>query len=113
MTFPNPDTGEVRKLFTKREVRTAAFDLDGDELDFYDELTRYVEDQSMAAASDESSVQTSLLPQTVPDNEPTTSTNNTFPIALRNGVIDKGSKPSTPIGRIPLFMPGHTFIRPG
>ena len=54
VTFPNPDTGEVRKLFTKREVRTAAFDLDGEELDFYDELTRYVEDQSMAAASQES-----------------------------------------------------------
>ncbi|MEK6262990.1 MAG: DEAD/DEAH box helicase, partial [Planctomycetota bacterium] len=44
VTFPHPETGEVRKLFTKREVRTAAFDLDGDELDFYDELTRYVED---------------------------------------------------------------------
>ena len=54
VTFPDPDTGEVRKLFTKREVRTAAFDLDGDELDFYDDLTRYVEDQSIAAAGDES-----------------------------------------------------------
>src|ERR1700690_3345400 len=54
VTFPHPDTGEVHKLFTKREVSTAALDLDGDELDFYDELTRYVEDQSMAAASDES-----------------------------------------------------------
>src|SRR5882724_5445405 len=54
VTFPDPDTGEVRKLFTKRDVRTAAFDLDGDELDFYDELTRYVEDQSMAAAGQES-----------------------------------------------------------
>jgi superfamily II DNA or RNA helicase len=54
VTFPHPDTGAVRKLFTKREVRTAAFDLGGDELDFYDELTRYVEDQSMAAAGDES-----------------------------------------------------------
>jgi superfamily II DNA or RNA helicase len=54
VNFPHPDTGEVRQLFTKREVRTAAFDLDGEELDFYDELTRYVEDQSMAAASDES-----------------------------------------------------------
>src|SRR5207237_3770034 len=53
VTFPHPDPGEVHQLFTKREVRTAAFDLDGDELDFYDELTRYVEDQSMAAASDE------------------------------------------------------------
>jgi superfamily II DNA or RNA helicase len=54
VTFPHPDTGEVRKLFTKREVRTAAFYLDGDELEFYDELTRYVEDQSMAAAGDDS-----------------------------------------------------------
>ena len=53
VTFPHPDTGEVRKLFTKREVRTAAFDLDGEELEFYDELTRYVEDQSMAAAGQE------------------------------------------------------------
>src|SRR5271169_2759427 len=54
VTFPHPDTGEVKKLFTNREVRTAAFDFDGEELDFYDELTRYVEDQSIAAASEES-----------------------------------------------------------
>lgn len=53
VTFPDPETGEVRKLFTKRDVRTAAFDLDGEELEFYDELTRYVEDQSMAAAGQE------------------------------------------------------------
>jgi len=52
VTFPDPETGEVRKLFTKREVRSAAFDLDGEELEFYDELTCYVEDQSMMAASD-------------------------------------------------------------
>ena len=54
VTFPDPETGDVRKLFTKREVQTAAFDFDGEELDFYDELTRYVEDQSMAAAGQES-----------------------------------------------------------
>lgn len=54
VTFPDPETGEVKKLFTKREVRSAAFDLDGEELDFYDELTRYVEDQSYAAAGDQS-----------------------------------------------------------
>jgi superfamily II DNA or RNA helicase len=54
VTFPNPDTGEVRKLFTKREVRTAAFELDGEELDFYDQLTRYVEDQSIAASAEDS-----------------------------------------------------------
>ena len=53
VTFPDPETGEVHKLFTKRDVRTAAFDLDGEELEFYDELTRYVEDQSMVAASQE------------------------------------------------------------
>jgi len=54
VTFPDPNTGEVRKLFTKRRVKTAAFDLDGEELDFYDELTRYVEDQSMRASFDDS-----------------------------------------------------------
>ncbi|MFG0331697.1 MAG: helicase-related protein [Phycisphaerales bacterium] len=54
VTFPHPETGEVRKLFTNREVRTAAFRLDGEELDFYDELTRFVEDQSMRASADES-----------------------------------------------------------
>ena len=54
VTFPHPETGEVHKLFTKRDVRTAAFDLDGDELAFYDELTHYVEDQSMAAFGQES-----------------------------------------------------------
>lgn len=54
VAFPDPETGEVRKLFTKREVRSAAFDLDGEELEFYDELTRYVEDQSMMAAADQS-----------------------------------------------------------
>ncbi|MDX1967014.1 MAG: SNF2-related protein, partial [Planctomycetaceae bacterium] len=53
VTFPHPETGEVKKLFTKRHVQTAAFDLDGEELEFYDELTRYVEDQSMAAAGQE------------------------------------------------------------
>jgi SNF2 family DNA or RNA helicase len=54
VTFPDAATGTVHKLFTNREVRTAAFDLDGDELDFYDQLTRYVEDQSIAAEEDES-----------------------------------------------------------
>jgi superfamily II DNA or RNA helicase len=54
VTFPHPDTGKVHKIFTKRDVQTIAFDLDGDELDFYDELTRYVEEQSIAAAQEES-----------------------------------------------------------
>lgn len=54
VTFPDPETGDVHKLFTKREVRSAAFELDGEELDFYDDLTRFVEDQSYAAAQDQS-----------------------------------------------------------
>ena len=53
VTFPDPETGEVKKLFTKREVRTASFDLDGDEFDFYDALTRYVEDQSIRPPQDD------------------------------------------------------------
>jgi superfamily II DNA or RNA helicase len=54
VTFPNPETGTVHKLFTKREVRSAAFELDGEELEFYDDLTRFVEDQSYAASQDPS-----------------------------------------------------------
>ena len=47
VTFPDPETGTVHKLFTKRDVKTVEFDLDGDEFDFYDDLTHYVEDQSI------------------------------------------------------------------
>jgi len=54
VAFPDPETGDVKKLFTNREVRTARFELDGDEYDFYDALTRYVEDQSIKAAAAES-----------------------------------------------------------
>src|SRR5947209_8796679 len=49
VSFPDPETGAVRKLFTNREVSTSAFHLDGEEYDFYEELTRYVEDQSIQA----------------------------------------------------------------
>lgn len=54
VTFPDPETGEVKKLFTRRIVQTADFQINNDELDFYDELTRYVEDQSIKAAMDDS-----------------------------------------------------------
>jgi len=54
VSFPDPDTGKVRRLFTKRETRTVAFDLDLEELRFYDALTRYVQDQSLRAAADQS-----------------------------------------------------------
>jgi hypothetical protein len=54
ISFPDPETGQVKKLFTNRTVNTASFDLDGDEYDFYDALTRYVEDQSIKAAQEDS-----------------------------------------------------------
>src|SRR6266404_6105253 len=54
VSFPDPETGNVKKLFTDRVVHTASFDLDGDEYDFYDALTRYVEDQSIKAAQEDS-----------------------------------------------------------
>jgi superfamily II DNA or RNA helicase len=53
VSFPDPETGNVTKLFTNRTVNTASFDLDGDEYDFYDALTRYVEDQSIKAAQED------------------------------------------------------------
>ncbi len=49
VTFPDPETGEIKKLFTKRNVSTQTFKIDSDEWDFYDALTRYVEDQSIKA----------------------------------------------------------------
>src|SRR5271165_811704 len=54
VSFPDPETGQVKKLFTDRVVKTASFDLDGEEYDFYDALTRYVEDQSIKAAQEDS-----------------------------------------------------------
>lgn len=54
VAFPDPDTGQVKKLFTRRDVQTAKFELDGEEYDFYDALTTLVEDQSIKASSDDS-----------------------------------------------------------
>jgi superfamily II DNA or RNA helicase len=54
VTFPDPDTGKVKTLFTKRIVQTTEFQITDDEWDFYDALTRYVEDQSIKAASEDS-----------------------------------------------------------
>lgn len=52
VTFPDPDTGEVKKIFTKRDVKTVTFDLDEEEYDFYYKLTQYVEEQSIRAAAE-------------------------------------------------------------
>ena len=54
VTFPDPVTGEVKTLFTRRVVRTTEFELTIEEADFYDALTAYVEEQSVAAAADTS-----------------------------------------------------------
>lgn len=50
VTFPDPDTGEAKRLFTRRNVQTVPFQIDDEELDFYDNLTRYVEAQSIKAS---------------------------------------------------------------
>lgn len=54
VTFPDPETGKVKSLFTKRCVQTTEFKITDQEWDFYDALTRYVEDQSIKAASEDS-----------------------------------------------------------
>ncbi len=54
VTFPDPDTGKSSKIFTRRDVQTIEFQIDEEEWDFYDQLTRYVEDQSIKAQSDDS-----------------------------------------------------------
>ncbi|HZQ75080.1 MAG TPA: DUF3883 domain-containing protein [Burkholderiales bacterium] len=54
VTFPDPDTGKVKQLFTRRMVQTVPFHISDEELDLYDRLTRYVEDQSIRAAGDDS-----------------------------------------------------------
>src|SRR5205807_8613753 len=45
---------KVKTLFTRRNVRTTEFSMTDAELDFYDVLTRFVEDQSIKAASEDS-----------------------------------------------------------
>ena len=40
VTFPHPDSGQAKSLFTKRNVITTGFNIDNEELEFYDALTR-------------------------------------------------------------------------
>jgi len=54
VAFPDPDTGKVKRLFTRRRVKTTPFQISDTELDLYDRLTRYVEDQSIRAAAEDS-----------------------------------------------------------
>ena len=55
VTFPG-ERGVSHKIFTTRDVQTAKFNLDEPEMDFYAQLTRYVEDQSIEAAKDNNQV---------------------------------------------------------
>src|SRR5579864_5038420 len=54
VTFPDPETGLTKKIFTNRDVRTIDFQITDIEMDFYTQLTNYVEDQSMKASLDSS-----------------------------------------------------------
>ncbi|MEI6877350.1 MAG: DEAD/DEAH box helicase, partial [Spirochaetota bacterium] len=54
VSFPDAETGQVKTLFTKRHVQTTEFRISDQEWDFYDALTRFVEDQSIKAASENS-----------------------------------------------------------
>lgn len=54
VTFPDPDTGKAKSLFTRRIVSTTTFEIDSDEWDLYNSLTEYVEQQSIKAAQDNS-----------------------------------------------------------
>ncbi|GAB4282975.1 MAG: helicase-related protein [Oscillatoriaceae cyanobacterium] len=54
VTFPEPETGQVKKIFTTRKVETISFQINQDELSFYDDLTDYVNDQSIKASHDDS-----------------------------------------------------------
>jgi superfamily II DNA or RNA helicase len=54
VTFPDPVSGAIQAIFTKRYVNTTDFQIDADEWEFYNDLTHYVEEQSIKAASDSS-----------------------------------------------------------
>lgn len=54
VSFPDPETGKVKALFTRRIVKTSDFAISEEEMDLYDQLTTYVDNQSMRAARDDS-----------------------------------------------------------
>lgn len=54
VTFPDAETGEVKRIYTNRKVETIDFQINHDEFDFYESLTRYVEEQSIKASQDDS-----------------------------------------------------------
>ncbi|MCL2744170.1 MAG: DUF3883 domain-containing protein [Planctomycetaceae bacterium] len=53
VTFPDKD-GRSKRIFTRRHVKTVEFQINEAELELYDALTDYVEEQSVKAAMDNS-----------------------------------------------------------
>ena len=60
ITFPDPKTGKSKKLFTKRDVKTIEFQINESELELYDLLTKFVEDQSSKASHDNTTASRAL-----------------------------------------------------
>lgn len=54
VTFPDPLTNKPKHLFTKRNVNTVEFKINETELELYDLLTDFVEEQSVKASVDKS-----------------------------------------------------------
>ncbi|MDR2172570.1 MAG: DUF3883 domain-containing protein, partial [Planctomycetaceae bacterium] len=54
VTFPNPETGKPKRLFTRRNVKTVEFKINEAETELYDVLTEYVENQSVKAIQESS-----------------------------------------------------------
>jgi superfamily II DNA or RNA helicase len=53
VSFPDPVTGVVKSLFTRRNIVTVEFEINPDELAFYDALSDYVFEQSARARGDD------------------------------------------------------------
>lgn len=60
ITFPDPQTGQSKRLFTRREVKTIDFQISELEMELYEQLTRFVEDQSIRASRDNSATSRAL-----------------------------------------------------
>jgi hypothetical protein len=54
VTFPDPKTNKPKHIFTKRNVNTVEFKINETELELYDLLTDFVEEQSVKASIDKS-----------------------------------------------------------
>ncbi|MDR1925790.1 MAG: DUF3883 domain-containing protein [Planctomycetaceae bacterium] len=60
VTFPDPQTGKSKRLFTRREVKTVEFQISDAEMDLYDKLTDFVEEQSVKASENNTAANRAL-----------------------------------------------------